>query len=857
MLEQVILRQMPLSLYALLKIGVDWNCRLIDFTSLILLHLHVGGREVTEVLKMFEVDVSVKCGISFSESELHQMSYFSTPYEVGNFFKPSLNKKRFPLQRLIDRHPRGVRILEECYDAEGYLPMHRAVQGGNLAAIKWFKRIGVNTHLKTRSGLTALIISLLNLRDNKHGKVFSILLNTYVQTTTRYQNECFEEVLREFFDTSHKNYSSNYSTLSFSRPILHIATAIGLDVVTTVYEKALEIIPDLKRNKYLLLDEQDEIGNTPLHQAAYLGRENVVKYLVRLGANINIKNKKNHTPMLSVLMQVPLHPIKSYGDHRCYITNDGLFTSCETTPHDAILRFLIWSQKSSFSKCGDDSAFLLNAVIKKRMPLSLYALLKIGVDVNCQSGKELSSPFLQHIREGGQEVSEVLKIFEVNVSSECGVSLKFSELHLISFVSVSDDFGNFFEPSRNKNLSPLQRLIDRHPRGVRILDECFDAEGYLPIHRAAQGGNIAAIKWFKRIGVNTHLKTRSGLTALDISILYLGGTINYGILNIYLHLPYEYWNVPMTTSKYRKKVFEELLRTFLGTTFESEFPCGPTLEGLSPLHIAAVKGMAVLRYVHKKATQIIPSLTINCVNRHRLDPVYLAQFYDSVRNEGLINKYSEENSSDVWYNLADALIKHEKRKDENNIELEFDHGSVPVTQYPDREGDYVVAFNYLYHPPLRLSTERKRLFESGGKPVSDCPGYYDIFPKYEDTKSLPDVPDTSKCLKLHHEYDRLLCISDHLFTHNCKLILKLLRMRYIWRRRRRNRKFSQFILKRLGWNSGSQVKNIDDRWPFYFIHKMHLKEFEAYEYLKILNEALEVADIRFYSHPRFDIIADP
>jgi hypothetical protein len=38
---------------------------------------------------------------------------------------------------------------------------------------------------------------------------------------------------------------------------------------------------------------------------------------------------------------------------------------------------------------------------------------------------------------------------------------------------------------------------------------------------------------------------------------------------------------------------------------------------------------------------------------------------------------------------------------------------------------------------------------------------------------------------------------------------------------------------------------------------MHLKEFEAYEYLKILNEALEVADIRFYSQPRFDIITDP
>ncbi|CAB3985373.1 Ankyrin repeat domain-containing 50 [Paramuricea clavata] len=868
LLNAVILKRMPLSLYALLKIGVDVNCQLENELSPFQQHIREGGQEVGEVLNIFEVNVSVQCGVSFINSELHLISFAPVSNDFGNFFKPSLNKKPSPLQRLIDGHPRGVHLLDECYDAEGYLPIHRAAEGGNLVAIKWFKSIGVNTRLKTQSGFTALDISILHLKKNKLTLLNELhldIFNTFGRMNIKYRNQCFEELLRSFFDRSHKNYSLDFSSFSFSKyPMLHlaiIATDYGREVVTVVYKRALKIIPGLKMNKSLLLDEQNADGDTPLHIAAYHGRENVVKYLVRLGADINIKNKNNHTPMFTALMQVSLFPIKSYGDHHCYITNDGLFKSCETTPHDEIVRYLIWSQKSSISKCDDESMYLLNVVIRKRMPLSLYALLKIGVDVNCQLEEELSSPVLQHIRKGGKEVSEVLKIFEVNVSAQCGVSLMFSELHLISYVSVSDDFGNFFKPSRDKKSSPLQRLIEHHPRGVRLLDECYDAEGYLPIHRAAQGGNHAAIKWFKRIGVNTHLKTRNGLTALDISILYLGD-INYGELsappNIYLHLQNVYWHVPMTTSKYRKKVFEELLRTFLSTTSKSEFTCGPTLEGLSPLHIASVKGMAVLRYVHKKAMDILPNLPINCVNRHRLDPVYLAQFYDSVRNEGLIDKYSGENSNDVWYNLADEIIKHGKRKGENNIELEFDHGSVPVAQYPDREGDYVVAFNYLYHPPLRLSTERKRLFESGEKPESDCPGYYDIFPKYEDTKSFPDVADSmSKCLKLHHKDDMLLCINDHLFTYNCKLILNLLQLRYVRQRRRRNRKFSQFILKRLGWNSGSRVQNIDDRWPFYFLHKMHLKEFETYEYLKILNEALEVSDIRFYSHPLFDIIADP
>ncbi len=465
---------------------------------------------------------------------------------------------------MIDRHPRGVRILDECFDAEGYLPIHRASQGGNLAAIEWFKRIGANTQLKTRSGLTALDISIIYLRDNEHGRMFSRSLNDFVQTNTRYRNECFEEMLRAFFHTSPQNYSSNFSTISFSKySVLHEAATIGLDVVKHVYKKALKIIPSLKRNKYLLLDEQDADGDTPLHIAAFHGHENVVKYLVRLGADINIKNKDNNNPMLTALIEAS-HPIEACADHRCYTTNDGLFTSCKTTPYDEIVRYLIWLQKSSISKCDDESAFLLNTVIKKGMPLSLYALLKIGVDVNCGEN-EWSSPFLQHIREGGKEVSEVFKIFEVNVSLQCGVSLKFSELHLISYVSVSDDFGNFFKLSLNRKRSPLQRLIDRHPRGVRILDECFDAEGYLPIHRAAQGGNLAAIKWFKRIGVNTQLETRTGLTALDISILYLGN-ISYGEfsapLNIYLYSLKSYEILPVTTSKFRSKVFENYCERF-------------------------------------------------------------------------------------------------------------------------------------------------------------------------------------------------------------------------------------------------------------------------------------------------------
>ena len=881
-LNTVVEKRMPLTLYVLLKIGVDVNCQSDIWISPFLEHLRRGGKEISEVFKMFEVNISVRCWILFTVSELHLISYKSVTDDFGNFFKPSLNKKRSPMQTLIDRHPRGVRILDECYDAEGYLPIHRAAQGGNLVAIKWFKNVGVNMQLKTRTGLTALDLSILYLGDVRFDDEYNnrirlnSKLNAFVQRNTLSRRKCYKELLRVYFSTrtSNENYSSDYFNVSsLNHRILHTAAKNGFEVVKYVYKIALKIIPGLKKNKHLLLNDQDEDGDTPLHVAAYHGHERAVKYLVGLGADVNIMNNDNHTPLFSALLsEVHVLHIKLYLDHRCYTTDDGLFKTCETTPHDEIVRYLISMQKSqSISTCDAKSVILLNTAIEQRMPLSLYALLKIGVDINCQQS-EWSSPFMKHIRKRGRGVSEVLKMFKLNVSVQCGVSFKFSELHLISYTSVSKEFGNFFNFSLNKDPSPMQRMIDTHPRGVGILDECYDAEGYLPIHRAAQGGNLVAIKWFKSVGVDTQLKTQTGLTALDISILYLGN-ISYGEFsaspNIYMHLHHSYWFPPVINSKYRSKVFEELLQTFFRTPSKSKLPCG-ALEGLSPLHIAAVKGVEVLKYVHKKASKTFPNLRINCVNEHHLDPVYLAQFYDSVRNEGLIDQYSGENSPE-YLNFEDLLIRNNekdfrdmsldelielaKEEDENSIELEF--GDVPAPQYPNCVVDYIMAFNYLYNPP-----DIEYMLFSDGEDVprvSDCPSYYDNFPKYTDVKSLPELLDTSECheIRVRHDFYWSLCMREideirkiHQQVEKCNYILSTLQSWYT-NRRRRNRQLSHFILKRLGWSEGSRKKDIDKQWPFYIIHNLHVKEYKSYKYLKVLNEALEVSDIRFHSRRYF------
>ena len=859
MLRMVIQKRMPLSLYALLKIGVDISCQGNESLSPLLLHLIKGGHEVSDVLKIFEANVSVKCGLTYRLSELHMLSLGSE--NVGNFFKPR-NKSRSLMQRLIDRHPRGVRILDECYDAEGYLPIHRAAEGGNLAAIKWFKRIGVNTESKTRRGYTALDISVKLLRNKNYPLYYSSLEETLVEIHSRYRDECFEELLQTFFVNVRESSCSN-SSLPFKYRILHLACKTGLDVFTHVYKKTFDIISKLKWNKFLFLNEQDENGNTPLHIAAESGRDDVVKYLFGLGVEINVKNKNGNTPLLTALKHVPL-----FTSYRCYETYDGLFTFCQTTSHDITISHLLWLHKTEISHCDAQSAYLLNQLILKRYPLSLYALLKIGVDINCQ-GDESLSPILQHIRVGGREVSQVLNILEVDLSVKCLVPFVSSELHLISYASTNGPLGNFFQPYINNKRSVLRRLIDHHRRGVRLLNECYDAEGYLPIHRAAQGGNLAAIRWFKSVGVDTRLKTRSGLTAFDISVLYLGD-IKYAELNAppsiyrFLHGHRVYEQVPLTTSEDRNLVFQELMRTSFITDpeYTSEFSCGSNLEGISPLHIAAVKGITVLKYVHEKVLKMFPGLPINCLNIHRLDPLYLANFYDSIRKE-LNNEYLGRNFHFYSGNIKDILKEIGPRQSpeddkentpkriQNKINERFHHDSVPAAQNPDRVVEYMMVLNYLYYPSTNGDVKDRLHSDSWNIRFSDCPGYFYDPPKIEGVTLNYDTSECSK-IRVRHDYYWSLCIREieehHARAHHCWDIERRLRWSSTWRKRS-NRRPTPFILERMGLSNDSDDDDIINRFPFYFLHKNLLNKYDVYEYLKILNEALEISDIRFYSPP--------
>ena len=110
----------------------------------------------------------------------------------------------------------------------------------------------------------------------------------------------------------------------------------------------------------------------------------------------------------------------------------------------------------------------------------------------------------------------------------------YSVFHLLSYLSSTSEYNNaFYLPERCITLDehsiscqeingPLAEGIDRYPENHGLTSSCFDAEGFTPLHRAAQGANLAAIRYFLRIGVDTSILSLNGHDALTLAVLYAG-----------------------------------------------------------------------------------------------------------------------------------------------------------------------------------------------------------------------------------------------------------------------------------------------------------------------------------------------
>ena len=518
----------------------------------------------------------------------------------------------------------------------------------------------------------------------------------------------------------------------------------------------------------------------------------------------------------------------------CQWTGDHVFEVCQSTAFDELVSHLLRNQ--SITECNGRAETLINGLLYHELPLSLYSLFKSGLDVNCAYEhfvRYLNQTVINFFTRERDDLLEIFKIFRINIQVLCGVPFRQSVLHLMSYMGKRSQVGNLFKPSVNKHFFPLQRFFANYTKGVEILNECYDKEGYLPIHRAVQGGNTFAFSWLIEIGVDIKKTTKSCFTVFVLAIRRL-------LDNYY------------SVSEFRK---DYILKQILKITKEKNlthafFQCN---SDISPLHVAVSTYICrpeVLQYI----ATLSPGQSLTCTNSDGIQAVYLAYLYQY--------KFS------LFRNLS--------------LELGVSPENKRPPKYPEREVEYHLIYNYFYQTP---QNDLKNVLNDDG--LFKCPGINDLLSnKTEIQEHLKACSRrcwlsaceasrkfVSNCLRL--DIHKFMDIAAHIaelrfhlvktfpffsmsleknlwrkvtkahscaFRCSCFEIMELLQEKFTslpleWWNSRYNYRLNvgSFLFERMGWTNVSRFGDVKYRWPFRFLLKKALKKDKAYNYLQILN----------------------
>ncbi|XP_022790554.1 ankyrin-1-like [Stylophora pistillata] len=302
---------------------------------------------------------------------------------------------------------------------------------------------------------------------------------------------------------------------------------------------------------------------------------------------------------------------------------------------------------STFTKfnCSD-----LLDYVRRHYVYAANTLLQAGVGVNCRGASGLT-PLLVYLRIGGRHMSKVLVKHNVKVDIECGDTFVDSVFHLASYhklhylhylyeylmgndnwqkyLQTENALFDYFLDKYDEHVDkrylktirtgdgPLTLAILSHPDGSNVIDECFDAEGYNALHRAAQGANLVAIEKFLSLGANISVKTHDGFSPLWLSVLY---AVKYR--------PFLNLEVPSALTALEVEFASLSALTILNHLQKNgtlDIGCSEKRSDLTLYHVAATRGMWQF-ITHLLSSSKVIGVDVNCPNKDGITPMYLAMF---------------------------------------------------------------------------------------------------------------------------------------------------------------------------------------------------------------------------------------
>uniref|UniRef100_A0A6U5I3U4 Uncharacterized protein n=1 Tax=Corethron hystrix TaxID=216773 RepID=A0A6U5I3U4_9STRA len=254
--------------------------------------------------------------------------------------------------------------LVERKDENGWTPLHEAVNAGQMDCVKILLEYGSNINLETAHGWTPVLLA----KKNRNHDIVDYLKEHEMDARTR--------------KVTKRRNKKNIKVVTLQ----HAAANGDLNAVRNLVES----------NK-AMLDELDEHNWTALHEAAHNGHEDIVKYLVNAGADVNIHT---HGGWSAILLAGNRHVKHS--------------TDKDKAKHMSILEFLLKNnplirrQESPYSEADKDVVMMAHQAAQRNDVLLLRELIKKNKAAAHALDEHGWAPVHEAARAGRLEVLEVL-----------------------------------------------------------------------------------------------------------------------------------------------------------------------------------------------------------------------------------------------------------------------------------------------------------------------------------------------------------------------------------------------------------------------------------------------------------------
>lgn len=459
-----------------------------------------------------------------NELKLNAQSLSAKRKENINYTIKKINRKiqRDNYEKLWNSKIKYISNLEFMLSYNKDLSFIISAFNGEYKKIKTYLDKGNFVGVRDEGGITALY----SAASQDHIKIVKLLLDHGADP-----NHFSEKGLSPLIVASQQGFVDiinllikNGADVDATHPVLKNMTALHIAAAAGQID-SMAVLLDANTN----IDRKGELYRTPLISAILMKKENSALFLIEKGANVNAKDKFEHTSYdfakllgnKKIIVAIKNHGgISGYGKY-----HDEILTAAFNGNVQYIADLLKKGANPNESNISGHTVFMNAADAKQFGVMDL--LLSKGARIDAQNSKGITA-LCASVVHGHTEVQRYLlekgsNPYKENILGFHAVHSAFSEVKAQSIIMFHKLGVDLNKPS-SKNITSLGIVSTTgFTYGVEILLR-FGAnvdqkglDGWTPLMSAASAGHYNIVEMLLGAGANKDLKNDAGKTALEVT----------------------------------------------------------------------------------------------------------------------------------------------------------------------------------------------------------------------------------------------------------------------------------------------------------------------------------------------------